>query len=131
MQLSSFYNKTGWYSVYHFLSRRWIQCNCHHFIIRLVQCLPFPFMQVDTGQWSSFHNETGGYNVHHFLYNVHHFLSRRWIQYSGHHFIVRLVGAVYSALQMKKYFVALRSDRTASFSNDLIQYLTSSYPRGL
>ena len=95
---SSLYNKTGCYSVYRFLSRRWIQCNCHHFIIRQVgtvftisfhaggyriksslynktgcYSVPFPFTQVDTVQLSSFYNKTG-------WYSVYHFLSRRWIQ---------------------------------------------------
>ena len=59
VQWSSLYNKTGWYSVYHFLSCRWIQCNCHHFIVRVVQCLPFPLTQVDTVQLSSLYNKCG------------------------------------------------------------------------
>ena len=68
---SSLYNKTGCYSVYRFLSRRWIQCNCHHFIIR----------QVGTVFTISFH--AGGYRIKSSLYNktgcysVYHFLSRR------------------------------------------------------
>ena len=45
--------------------------------------------QVDTVQLSSLYNKTG-------CYSVYHFLSRRWMQYNGPHFIMRQVGTMFT-----------------------------------
>ena len=68
--------------------------------------------QVDTVQLSSLYNKggtvftisfhAGGYRIKSSLYNktgcysVYHFLSRRWMQYNGPHFIMRQVGTMFT-----------------------------------